>query len=164
MTLYTTITVSDEFRNFIKRQNYEQYVYAIVNKSTKIFREVSFTKIEEQSHGECDFIDSHGIKYDVKLLFNQQQGQLIGNPKNTLIQWIQKMENEKTEFSKSITERDLSYVESTKLYMIMRERIQSLEADENAILFIPYPIVQDLESSIFLQFATDFCFNQKSYE
>ena len=38
----------------------------------------------------------------------------------------------------------------------MKERMASVEADENAIFFIPFPIVDEYKGSIFLQHTTDF--------
>lgn len=156
MTFYTTVKYSDAFRELFKRQKYEVYILTIINRSDKIFRGLHFESVEEQFDNQCDFIDNHGKKYDTKLLFDKAQGQLIGDPKNAFQQWLEVMQDEKTEFGESISRRDLSYVENTKLYRIMKERIESLKNDENGILFIPFPIVDDFKGSIILQLATDF--------
>lgn len=156
MKLYTMITFSDAFRDLIKAHNYEKYILSIINKSTIIFNGNSFELIEEQSNGESDFVDNYGRKYDAKLLFDKKQGQLIGDSKNSIQQWIEVMVKEKIEFGESINRRDLTYVEKTKLYRIMQERVASLKENENGILFIPFPIVEDVNGGVFFQLATDF--------
>ena len=151
---YTEIRINNvEFRNLIKSHKYEEYILNIINKSCEIFGGKTFKIVLSQSHGESDFVDNNGIKYDAKLLFTTKQGQLIGDKKNDISDWIKSMIEERGEFAKSIEE---SNVEETKLYKIIKARIESLEEDENGILFIPFPIVNDVEGSIFLQFATDF--------
>lgn len=156
MKYQTLVTIDNAFRDLIKAHNYEKYVLAIINRSTVIFQNLSFSPVSSQSHGECDFLDSQGQKYDAKLVFDNKQGQLIGDSKNDLLDWLNSMLDEKTEFSESIHKRDLTLVANTKLYRIMKERIKSVETDESAILFIPFPIVDDFQGSVFLQFATDF--------
>jgi len=155
MNFYTTVKHTDAFRDLFKRQKYEEYILTIINRSDRIFRDLNFEPVSEQSDGQCDFVDNHGVKYDAKLLFDKEQGQLIGDPKNVFQEWLEKMLDEKTEFGESINRRDLTYVENTKLYRIMKERIESLNNDENGILFIPFPIVDDFRGSI-LQLTTDF--------
>ena len=152
----TLITIDNTFRDLIKAQNYEKYVLEIINRSQSIFNERHFTHISSQSHGECDFEDDQERKYDAKLILDKNQGQLIGDTKNNLRDWLSAMLEEKTEFGESIKRRDISFVANTKLYRIMKERIGSVKADESAILFIPFPIVDDNQGSFFLRLNTDF--------
>ncbi len=152
-----TIAIIDKsFRSLIQKQNYEKYVQIIINKSQKIFRNLEFIPVEDQSHGESDFIDNNGQKYEAKLLFDERQGALIGDSKNNINEWIQEMLKEKIEFSESIRKRDALSLSKTRFYKIMKERLATVEQDENAIFFIPFPIVDEFEGSIFIQFATDF--------
>ena len=152
----TIVTISNSFRNLIQSQKYEKYVHAIISKSQIIFCGLKFNHIQEQSHGESDFIDDNGRYYDVKLLFNDKQGALIGDPKNEFEKWLQVMLVEKTEFANCIEKRDLDLVTGTSLYRVMKERLLSFNPDENAIFFIPFPIVDENKESIYLRFATDF--------
>ena len=156
LSFRTVVTIDKSFRDLIKSGTYEKYVFTIINRSKTLFAGRCFTYNAAQSHGECDFVDDQGLKYDTKLIFNKKQGQLIGDPKNQIQDWLQAMKNEKGEFAESIQKRDLSLVASTKLYQIMKDRLESVGADENAILFIPYPIVDDQKDVKFLQLATDF--------
>lgn len=153
--MQTIASVDKSFRSLIQNRNYEKYVYAITSRSEVIFRGLRFETIQEQSHGESDFIDNNGQKYDAKLLFDKKQGALVGDPKNELMEWLKEMFNEKTEFSKCIQQRDLSMIVDTKLYSIMKERLKTVKSYEHAILFIPFPIVDEYKGSVFLQFATD---------
>jgi len=156
LSFRTIVTIDKSFRDLIKSGTYEKYVFTIISRSEKLFARRRFIYNVAQSHGECDFVDDQGQKYDTKLVFNKKQGQLIGDPKNQIQDWLQAMMDEKVEFAESIQKRDLSLVVSTELYRIMKDRLESVAADENAILFIPYPIVDDYKESVFLQFATDF--------
>ena len=59
--------------------------------SKEIFSGVSFEHITDQSHGESDFVDSNGQSYDVKLLFDKKQGELIWSEKNDIKEWLKIM-------------------------------------------------------------------------
>ena len=150
------VTISEDFRDLLKRQRYERMVLTALNKSQELICDLPLTAVEEQSDSECDFIDSKKRKYDAKLLIDTKQGALIGERKNELKEWIRSMIDETTEFSECIRQRDLSIIKDMNLYRIMRKAIKSVKADEIAVLFIPYPIVDDFEGSIYLRFATDF--------
>lgn len=151
----TIVTIDKSFRSLIQSQNYEKYVLTIINKSD-VFCDLQFKCINDQSHGESDFVDNHGQYYDAKLLFDKKQGALIGDPKNTFNDWLQVMLDEKTEFGESIRKHDLSFLPETRLYQVMKERMVSVKAEENAIFFILFPIVDEYKGSVFLQFTTDF--------
>ena len=152
----TLVTIDKSFCRLIQSQNYEKYVFAIISKSQVIFRGLQFRRIEHQSHGESDYVDSHGQLYDAKLLFDKKQGALIGDPKNDLNSWLKVMLEEKTEFGRCIEKRDLSFLPETKLYQVMKDRLGSVKPEEHAIFFIPFPIVDEYKGSVFLQFTTDF--------
>ena len=82
---------------------------------------------------------------------------LLGERQNDILKWFESLRDESIEFfEKCIIKRDLSGIVSTKLYRIVKDRICTLKEDENGILFIPYPIVEDFEGGFYLQFATDF--------
>lgn len=66
------------------------------------------------------------------------------------------MMNECGEFNECIQNRGIANVQNTQLYNILEKRLSSVKADEVAILFCPYPVVNDYRESVFLQFATDF--------
>ena len=72
------------------------------------------------------------------------------------MEWFNSMQDEIAEFSNAVQERNMEYVKGTKLYAVLKERLDSVKEDENVIFFIPYPIVFDTKSSIFLQFTTDY--------
>ncbi len=152
----TIVTIDKTFRTLIQKQHYEKYVLFIINKSQVIFRDIKFTHIKYQAHGESDFIDNNGLYYDTKLLFDKKQGALIGDPKNNLDEWLHEMLNEKTEFGEKIWRHDLSFLPTTRLYNVMKERLSSVKREENVIFFIPFPIVDEYKGSIVLQSTTDY--------
>jgi hypothetical protein len=112
--------------------------------------------IERQDQGQCDFVDNKGQKYDVKLVLDNEQGQIIGDKKYNICEWIKIMLQERGEYEESIIHRDLSLVRKTNLFRILKKRLHSIGTDENAILFFPFPIVNDEAGRIFLQLGTDF--------
>lgn len=91
LSFRTIVTIDKSFRDLIKSGTYEKYVFTIINRSEKLFAGQHFTYNVAQSHGECDFVDDQGQKYDTKLVFNKKQGQLIGDPKNQIQDWLQAM-------------------------------------------------------------------------
>ena len=152
----TVVIVDSDFRSLIKAQKYEKYVLAIIKRSTVFFKGCSFEQMSSQAHGECDFVDNKKRKYDAKLIFDEHQGQLIGDPKNDFIKWLQEMTNEKSEYSECIRKRNNSFLANTRFYEILKARIETVKDDETAILFIPFPIVDDSPESLILQQTTDF--------
>ena len=72
--LYTEVTISEKFKKIIQSGNYEKLVHSLLNLSTKLFpNEIKY--IENQSCGECDYIDEkNGEKYDAKLPISKAQG------------------------------------------------------------------------------------------
>ena len=156
LSFWNEVTISDRFRDLFKRQKYEEYVFTIISRSKRIFKDVKFYKIESQSAGEPDYLDQFGNKYDAKLLFNTEQGRLIGEKKNDLKEWVYSMIEECSQFGELINKRNQNLIVGTELYKIMRNMVYSLTPDENGIFFIPYPVSLDVSSSIFLQFATDY--------
>ena len=154
--MQTIVTIDKSFRSLIQSQNYEKYVFAIITQSNTFFHNLQFSCIDDQSHGESDYMDNHGQLYDAKLLFDQKQGALIGDPKNRFDDWLQAMLDEKTEFGRCIKKRDLSILPDTRLYQVMKDRLASVKPEEHAIFFIPFPIVDENKWSSILQSTTDF--------
>lgn len=150
------MTSSEGFRDILKRQQYELLVLDILNKSVKMIRNLPLRRIDKQSNNEPDFLDTADNKYDVKLLIDKKQGEYIGNRKNDIIQWINSMMDESSEFSEYIYRHEQFELTTTKLYIVMKEKLNSLKEDETGILFCPYPIVNDSKYHVFLQLATDF--------
>lgn len=155
-TFETDAEFANSFRDLLKGQRYEKVVLSILNRSTTFIDNKPLRRVEQQSHGECDFIDQAGAKYDVKLVLTKKQGALLGEKKNSPTCWFKAMLDESAEFSHCMQEENPKSVEETMLYSVMRERIHDINPDEIAILFIPFPIVDDVKGATFLAFATDF--------
>lgn len=110
----TEITISDRFRDILKRQRYEELVLTTINKSQLLIKNLPLSKVMEQSNNEPDYLDSNGNKYDVKLLLDSKQGALIGERKNDLQQWIYSMMRECEEFNDCIRNRDIANIQNTQ--------------------------------------------------
>lgn len=157
ISFLTQVSFTDAFRELIKTQKYEEYVYVIISRSETIFNGKKFTHIRNQSDGEADFLDQEGNKYEAKLLFDKKQGRLLGEQKNKIDKWFESLQEEVSEYSESvILNRNTELIKDTRLYSILVERLSSIKEDENAIFFIPFPIVNDVRGSIFLQSTTDY--------
>ena len=156
MEFSLVMRLDDSFRDLIKNRRYEEYVFLIISRAQHIFQGKSFRENDSQAHGECDFVDSIGEKYDAKLLIDEKQGKLIGERKNDIMDWIRDTIREINEYSQILPCQDYSFIPSTRLYSIMKERLASLKEDENALFFSPYPLVPDTQYSKWIQFGTDF--------
>ena len=154
-------TVSEALRDLVHRQHYEDYVFEIISNSKIIFKNCRFERVNEQSHGECDFIGvnckdkNKKKKYEVKLLFDKEIGALIGERKNNLTMGIERLLEQRSEYGE-ILMQGVSDVSSTKLYQITKRRLSTVKNDENAIFFIPFPVVEYDKDDVYYQFATDF--------
>lgn len=109
----TVVTISDSFRDILKRQRYEELVLAIINKSQSLLENLPLYRVMEQSNNEPDYLDTMGNKYDVKLLLDSKQGALIGERKNDLQQWIYSMMDECGEFNDCIRNHGIVNVQNT---------------------------------------------------
>lgn len=150
-----TFTIKDNFRKLIERHYYETLVLEILNNSKDIFKDYQFTHIENQAHGECDYIDQFGNKYDVKLLLDEKQGALIGEEKNELSKWAKKMYEESEECEYAFSSKEIE-IENTLLYSILCQRLRTVKSDENAIIFSPFPLCNDFPNIIVSHFAVDY--------
>lgn len=156
MKMKTLATVSQEFKKLIKSGNYEAPILELMNASRKIFPGTYKPNID-QSCGECDFYDVDTLeKYEAKLSFSQEDGQLIANDNLGFQKWLSHMLDVMSEFSEIvIKQRDMNNVKELKLFKVIDDRLGKIEEDENPIFFLPFPITTDSEDSIYIQFATD---------
>ena len=151
----TIANIQDNFRTIIKSGNYEKIILDIMNSSKKIFPN-KYIHQKEQSHGECDFIDSvTKEKFDAKLPFYKKQGEMLGSNNYDYDVWFKSMMNETAEFSNVIENRGNYKAEELTLYKVINDRLATIKEDENLILFFPFPIVTDVPDSVFLQFASN---------
>ena len=149
----TNSLISDNYRDLLKYQKYEDYVGLVLNRSKKILAGKHFEKVKEQSKGECDFLDEKNAKYDAKLLIDEKRGRLLGERKNDFGKFIEDIQKEEEQFYNLAKQDKLENIEDTRLYQVMKDRLLSLERDENVVFFSPIPMGIDLENS-FTMYAT----------
>lgn len=148
--------ISEEFRinvklyvkllEMIKGGNYEKFILEIINKSNEIFAHKQFVRNEDQSHSESDFVDSvlHD-KYEVKLAITRKEGRMIGGRENNVIKWIQiYLQGAETDVDYMLHP---SRMKENPFYKTVTRRLSQVKDDENAILFIPFPITLTLKES-----------------
>ena len=154
--IWKEATVSEELRDLIHRHRYEDYVFQIIKKSKHIFNNCCFEQCNMQSNGESDFIDINSKKkYEVKLIFDEKVGALIGERKNDLTLGIERLLEQSLEYGNLIRQGE-SDISQSRVYQIVKKRLSTIENDETAILFIPFPLVEDSMHDVFSQYATDF--------
>ncbi|MPN43255.1 hypothetical protein SDC9_190814 [bioreactor metagenome] len=124
-----------------------------MNSSSRVFQN-SYRRNSEQAHGECDFVDEKtGQKYDAKILFQQEQCRMIAN--GEIENWLRSMIKEQHEFGELIKMNQKDQICKTTLFLEMEARLQRIKSDEDAIFFLPYPMVLDFPKNVFTQFAID---------
>jgi hypothetical protein len=150
---------SDDFIKAFNSKEYEKFVLQIMNKSKKVFPN-KYSYVENQSHGECDFIDDiTGEKFDAKLPFETEQISMLTNGKAhapMIEEWIHDLSNEACEYSLVDIRKGTFQISETRLYKTIKKYIQKNKSDENIILFFPFPIVLSCRGTIFSEFATDY--------
>lgn len=159
MIINHEMTVSKEIIKLFQSHRYEQHIFNLMKKSNVVFPG-EYEIVQEQSHGECDFIEKNtGEKYDAKLPFLSEQIKLLTTGKKhtpQIQEWIKEMQEEATDFDVFAIRENGYDITKTKLYSIMKNAILKDKSDENIIFFFPFPIVISIEGSIFSQFPTDY--------
>lgn len=149
------IRYTDDCGKFIDARFYEPLILELMNRS-KLFFSKPVKHNENQAHSESDFEDSIGRKYESKLIINQSQGQKLGRKINKDIEgFFNEVIKELTEFGNSMKKDGFVDIESTKLYSIIKERLEHIKPDENIILFIPFPLFPEIEGCFFWGQFTD---------
>jgi len=154
MATYQTMTFLRSPKELIQAETYERIVLEFMNESRTIFPEKYF-HVEEQSHGEPDFISISGIRYDAKLLFSTEQCKFLEKGDEELIHWMKSVREELGQASRILMNGNLRDIHNTRLYGEMLRRLPKESIIENTIYFTPYPIVPAFENSFFGQFASD---------
>ncbi len=165
-------TIHNDIKDLIKSGNYERIILDLMNASSRIFPN-TYVHIDNQSHGECDFIDSvTGKKFDAKIPIDEKQGKIIGSRNGDVRALTTELYNEALEFQACFSKEQKKPLNELKLFKKMKTNISKTKADENVIFFIPYPIVldfegfpligiQDLLKKIYREMATNIDLSQK---
>ena len=149
-------TISDKIKNVVQSGKYEKIILGFMNESTLVFPD-QYESIEQQSEGECDFINiSTGEKFDAKLPISKNQGKLIGSRMGNEAEGIAEMIKEGSECNQAYWDASKeNKVQETNLYKNIKTRITKDKEDENIILFFLYPVTKEFEHAIFSQFGKD---------
>lgn len=165
-------TIHNDIKELIKSGNYEKIILDLMNSSKTIFPN-AYIHLDNQAHGECDFVDSvTGEKFDAKIPIDQKQGKIIGSRNGDIRALTTELHNEALEFQSCFSEEQKKPINELKLFKKMKYNISKTKADENVIFFIPYPIVfdfenfpligiQDLLKKIYCEMAITFDLSQK---
>lgn len=165
-------TIHNDVKELIKSGNYEKIILDLMNSSKIIFPH-TYIHLDNQAHGECDFVDSvTGEKFDAKIPIDQKQGKIIGSRNGDIGALTTELHKEALEFQSCFSEEPKKPINELKLFKKMEFNISKTKADENVIFFIPYPIVfdfenfpligiQDLLKKIYCEMAITFDLSQK---
>ena len=133
MIISNEMTVSKNFIELFQNRKYEQFVFSLMQKSKTVFPG-TYEIVQEQSHGECDFIEKNTReKYDAKLPFLPEQIKLLTdgkkhNPK--VMEWIDDMREEASAFDIMAIRNNTYNITDTKLYKIMKNAVLKDKPDE----------------------------------
>ena len=156
ITISMITTITEKFSKLISTDVYESYLCELMNTSVQVFPG-QYEWIRAQFSGQCDFVEiGTGTKFDAKLPFASKHGKLIGSDNHDFRKWLELMQQEESEFGDDIVATRGQNVSSMELYKIMENRLSSVEEDEHAIFFFPYPIVLDSKEFEMLHFVSDF--------
>lgn len=159
MVIKHAFSVSNDFIELFNKKNYESFVLDLMNLSKTVFPN-SYSMVEDQSAGQCDYTDTvTNAKFDAKLPLQQEQVYLLRNRREhapEITKWIEEMRNEAAQFDPFSLRDNPHHTENTKLYKIMRDQILRDKADENIVFFLPYPVSLAFKDSVCLQIASDY--------
>lgn len=137
--------IHNDIKDLIKSGNYEKIILDLMNSSKEIFPS-RYTHLDNQAHGECDFVDVvTGEKFDAKIPIDKRQGQMIGSLKGNVGTLTTEFQNEALEFQHCFVGDQKKPITELSLFKKMKNNISKTKVDENVIFFIPYPIVFDFE-------------------
>ena len=146
MEMRQQAVLSEKLKTFIQNGNYEGYILELMNQSKIVFPgRYEWNSI--QSKGECDFFDVETYeKYEAKLPFDKNEGELICRRDSDIKKWLEFMMNEEAEFGEKIIENRGKYkIDDLQLYRTLEKRLNDVQQDENAIILFPCPITLDIE-------------------
>ena len=160
MRFIQRVSVSPNIIELFQKGNYESLVLSIMNSSTNVFPE-EYEPVDDQSHGECDYIGKTSkAKFDAKLPFLPQQIELLTNGKKhspQIQKWLEEIQNETVEFNPLRLREDPTYtVKNTQLFEIMNHAVKRDKEDENIVFFFPFPVIPTLHDSVFLDRTSNF--------
>jgi len=139
-------TIHQDIKNLIKSGNYERIILDLMNSSKTIFPG-SYVHLDNQAHGECDFVDTvTGEKFDAKIPIDQRQGKIIGSRNGDVGALTIEMHSEALEFQSCFQGDQKKPISELKLFKKMKNNLDRTKSDESVIFFIPYPIVLDFEN------------------
>ena len=127
MKIKKMMTVSNDLIDLFRNHEYEHYVLYLMKESQSVFPG-EYKMVNEQSHGECDFIEvNSNTKYDAKLPFLKNQLELLTDGKRhkpQIEKWIKIMQAEASDFDPLAIRNNRNYdITETQLYQIMKEAI-----------------------------------------
>ena len=152
-----TLYLSNDFLELFHKHKYEKYLLDIMNESKVVFPN-DYEMVQEQSNGECDFIDCKtNEKFDAKIPFESKHMKMLAKGKKynpDVRGWIEILRIEANEYAEGLIEE--KSISELKLYNIIKKQVEKEKEDESIIFFLPYPISIDIEGSIFAQFFPNY--------
>lgn len=116
-------TIHNDIKELIKSGNYEKIILDLMNSSKTIFPN-AYIHLDNQAHGECDFVDSiTGEKFDAKIPINQKQGKIIGSRNGDIRTLTTELHNEALEFQSCFLEEQKKPINELKLFENMKKNI-----------------------------------------
>lgn len=157
-------SISKDVKHLIQSGHYEEFICEIMNASSIVFPN-SYEHISNQSNNECDFVDKNtGERFDAKLIHTKEECISISVAKDiqSFLTMCFQLNNE---FTSHLRDPNFS-CKDLELFKRMKEQFEKMKEDENLILFSLFPLVNDIEGSMFFSGIGEFgnilktCFNE----
>lgn len=144
------LNIDKNYTEIRKKEINESIILEIMNDSEIVFPS-EYEHIEKQDHSESDFIDvKNNFFYDAKILFDDEM--CINLRRKHISNFVNGMQENTSIDITCLTQIE---VEGTKLYNLIKERINKLKDNEFGILFLPFPIFMCSSGSIFSELFCD---------
>lgn len=144
--------INDNYKELINKKIYEIVLLKIISISNIVFPGV-YEHIDEQSHGESDFIEIQNREFiDAKIIFPQKQCEYLSL--DDLENFFRIICRETNDAFKSIM-YDRESFNSTILYKEIVFTLKKIKKNENLIIFIPFPFTLEFENSISGKLGSD---------
>ena len=142
------IILNNNYKDLINNKIYEPIILEIINSSEEIFGEkYEYINNDKQSNGESDYISLiNRKKLDAKTIFPSSQCENLSL--NQIKDFMNTIMLETTDIFDSMMNNNEQDLDSTILYKEFKKALENIKADENIVVFIPYPFTMEKEGTL----------------
>lgn len=139
--------ISNKYKDLLNKNINQKIVLDIINSSRVVFPGL-YKEIVEQSNNESDYVSSLGINYDFKILFKEEQCQVLAFRNGSLVDFMNIVCAETSDIYDSFIGNNSTKIDETILYKEIKRRLKLSKENEIIILFIPFPLTLEFKDSL----------------